>query len=404
MKSVLIITPRFPIPTNGACEQDRLAGIMQFKRLGFNVHVVAKIFDYCDKEIIYKFGKDNNIKIDLVRYKFQDKKSFFYYIKRLLNPKFWDSSAYEYFDKEIQDKVESVVTEKCPDLVWFDYTYLWPLYNIVKKFGIKIITRSINFEPNHFLEEDEKSLINYIKFIPKVLSEYVTAKKSDIIFSITLKEQKLYKKLFKNTNVKNLPLRNLHTKLSDSHCIGDKSKLNAFFMGSTYNVSHNRRALEFVIKEIAPRVESEMPGKYIFHIFGGKIPQDIVQHAGENIKIHGFVDNLDEELDKMDIAVIPSLYGAGMQQKIFEPLCKGIPSIISSRGIADYPFESNVHLLEASSVEDFVSALRQMIDIELRKRLSQNSIKLSKELFSRDVLDGIIQNSTIILEGGVFTG
>ena len=392
MKSVLIITPRFPIPTHGACEQDRMAGILQFKRLGFEVRVIAKIFDYNDKEVIEKFGKENNIKIDLVRYKFQDKKSAMYYIKRALNLKYWDSSAYEYFDKEIQDKVMFAIKDNPPNLVWFDYTYLWPLYDVVRDYNIPVITRSINFEPKHFLEEDGKSLINLIKFIPKLITEYISAKKSDILFSITPKEKRLYQKLFKGVDVRNLPLRNLYAKLSDSHQIEDKQQLNAFFMGSTYNVSHNREALELVVKEIAPRAESEMPNKYVFHIFGGKIPEDVAQSAGKNVKIHGFVNDIDSELEKMDVAVIPSLYGAGMQQKIFEPLCKGIPSIVSDRGIADYPFKNNEHLLTASSVNDFVEGLKRLgSDVPLREKISKNSIKLSKKIFSRDKLDNIIQ-------------
>jgi len=392
MKSILIITPGFPIPTAGACEQDRLAGILQCKRLGFNVQVIAKVFDYKDKEIIKKFGRENGIKINLVRYKFQDKKSIGYYIKRLLNPKYWDGSAYEYFDEEIQDAVKRAIKENRPDAAWFDYTYLWPLYSIVKKAGIPIITRSINFEPQHFLEEDGNYVINYVKFLPKVFSEYLTAKKSDILFSITPKEQKLYKKLFKKTDARNLPLRNLHSKLSNSRLIKDKPQLNAFFMGSTFNVSHNRRALEFVIKEIAPRAEKEMPGKYVFYIFGGKIPEELSKLAGDNVKIAGFVDDLDRALEDMDVAVIPSLYGAGMQQKIFEPLCKGIPSVVSKRGIADYPFKHGEHLLAAESADDFIGGLRELLDVSLRKRLSENSIKLSKKLFSREIMDKTVKN------------
>jgi len=104
------------------------------------------------------------------------------------------------------------------------------------------------------------------------------------------------------------------------------------------------------------------------------------------------VNDIDSELEKMDVAVIPSLYGAGMQQKIFEPLCKGIPSIVSDRGIADYPFKNNEHLLTASSVNDFVEGLKRLgSDVPLREKISKNSIKLSKKIFSRDKLDNIIQ-------------
>jgi len=39
---------------------------------------------------------------------------------------------------------------------------LWPLYKIVKNSHTPIITRSINFEPLHFLEEDGYSFLNIL--------------------------------------------------------------------------------------------------------------------------------------------------------------------------------------------------------------------------------------------------
>ncbi|MEK7125713.1 MAG: hypothetical protein AAB880_02235 [Patescibacteria group bacterium] len=54
-KKILIISPKFPIPTTGACEQERLAGFLQLQRLGFEVRVVAKVFNWQDKEAIYRW-------------------------------------------------------------------------------------------------------------------------------------------------------------------------------------------------------------------------------------------------------------------------------------------------------------------------------------------------------------
>jgi len=110
-----------------------------------------------------------------------------------------------------------------------------------------------------------------------------------------------------------------------------------------------------------------------------------------NVKAEGFVENLQQFLAEMDIAVIPSLLGAGMQQKIFEPLCLGIPTVTSPRGLAGYPFSAGEHLLLAKSAEEYAEQIMKLQDIELRKRLSKGSLELCNKIFSRDKINEIIR-------------
>jgi glycosyltransferase involved in cell wall biosynthesis len=394
-KKILIITPRFPIPSAGACEQERLEGIKQLKRLYSDVRVIGKVFDFQSREDIQNFSREHQIPIDLISYKFIKNKSFFeklfYYTKRILWPKYWDGSSFEYTDKDIKNKLNELLDSWKPDLVWFDYTYLWPLYKLVRKRGIPIITRSINFEAVHFLEEDGRSLKNYIQYIPKHITEYITLKLSDILFAITPKEEKIYKKMCKKCKVGTLPLRSMPSVFAGKEAIvKETDKLNVYFMGSTYNVSHNRKALEFVIQSIAPEMHKKFPGKYTFHIFGSKAPEDLKKIGGENVVFMGFVEDLGTSLQEMDIAIIPSLYGAGMQQKIFESLGRGYPTIASPRGLADYPFENEKHLLCASTKDEYCEALTKMQDFSLRQKLSKNAREKSVELFSKENMDKII--------------
>jgi hypothetical protein len=395
MKKILLVTPRSPFSKSGACEQDRAYGIEQFLRLGYDIRVITKTLpsDMVHLEVAKnKLG----IKIIPVSYKFSKNLSFVEklkkYTKRIINPFNWDGASYEYKDKEIQKVFIKELDEFKPDVVFFDYTYLWPLYKHVQKRKIPIIVRSHNFEPIHFLEEDGFCFLNLIKFCSKFLSELITIRKSDLIFSISPKEKKLYKNLGAK-NVISLPLRGLPEVLKNNRNIKVKDTLNLFFMGSTYNVSHNRKALEFLIKEVAPEVERRKPGKFIFHILGNKIPKELQELFKENIIYEGYVENLDNFLDDMDIAVVPSLFGAGMQQKIFEPLARGIPTITSLRGLAGYGFEKEKHLVVADDIESFVSGILALEDIYMRKYLSKNSLKLSQGLFSSDIIDSVIHNN-----------
>ena len=393
MKKILLVTPRSPFSKSGACEQDRAYGIEQFLRLGYDVRVITKTLpsDMVHLEVAKnKLG----IKIIPVSYKFSKKLSFVEklkkYTKRIINPFNWDGASYEYKDKEIQKVFIKELDEFKPDVVFFDYTYLWPLYKYAQKRCVPIITRSINFEPIHFLQEDGISFFNLIKFLPKLISEFITIKKSNLIFSITPKEEKMYR-ILGAKNVINLPLRGLPYCLRKEKEIKNKEKVHVFFMGSTYNVSHNRKALEFIIKEIAPSVNKSTTGRFIFHILGSKMPTGLDKYFSNNVIYEGYVEDLDLFLKNVDIAIVPSLFGAGMQQKIFEPICRGIPTVVSRRGIAGYPFEDGVHVLFAESVQEFVNKILKMQDTALRKELSSHSVKLCGQIFSSNNIDGVIK-------------
>ena len=394
-KKILLITQRFPIPTSGACEQDRMEGIKQLKRLGYDVQVIGKIFDFQSKEDILNFSKEYNIPIHLVPYRYNQKMKYFeklkYLLKRILWPPFWDGSVYEYDDLIIKRKMEEILNSWKPEIVWFDYTFMLPLYPIARRYGCKIITHSLIYDPNNLLEEEGYSFVNILKSKIKTLTEFVSIKKSDYFFAITPDENILYKKLGAK-KIKTLPLRALSNFIGKNNNIQDKKVLNVFFMGSTYNVKHNLQAVKFVIEEVAPLANKKYPGKFKFFITGGKLPEYLKNQCNEisSISYVGFVDDLNKFLDGMDIALIPSLSGAGMQQKIFEPIVRGFPTIVSERGLAGYSFECGQDILCAKSKEEFVLALGKLLDINFRKEISLKAVEKSKDLFSNEKYDSLV--------------
>ena len=396
-KKILVITPSLPFPATGAEQSDRAYGISHLKNLGYEVRVIAKLVAWQSKEQVKEIEDKTGILIITVPYKFSNKTlTLKDKIKKILlkisNPFLLDGAALEYAEPEIKKTLKKEMGIWQPDIVWFDYTYLWPLYGIVRKQKIPTITRSINYEPIHFLQEDGYTLFNLLKSVPKFFSEFLSSIKSDHIFAITPKEEKIYKMMNKQASV--LPLRGLPYCLKKSHPINDKKTLNVFFMGSTYNVSHNRKALEFILKEIAPFMSKHHPNQFLFYILGKKVPENYNEFFKDNVIYKGplYGNELESFLLNMDIALVPSLFGAGMQQKIFEPLTRGIPTITSKRGIADYPFKDRVHVYFAKNKADFINCLLELRDKVKREKLSRESINLASELFSQQSIDKVVQS------------
>jgi glycosyltransferase involved in cell wall biosynthesis len=382
MKKILIVTPRSPFQGRGADEQDRLYGIKWFKNHGFEVEVITMVME-SDLPHIEKARTELGVSITPVSYKFQGRKKIF---KRLFNPLYWDGAAFEYFDDEIQNTVKKKIETFRPHLVWFDYTYLWPLYRHAKKKGIPIITRSINFEASHFLDEDGRNLLNYLRAIPKFKSEWLSFIWSNFFFSITIKEEHVYRKIG-STPIQTLPLRALPERVIP-RVDPNNEKIRIGFMPSTYTVEHNRQALLRII-EAAKRVPNAS-----IHVTGQKLPEEIRTRLPSNVVYEGFVPSSIEFWQSCDIAVAPSVFGGGMQQKIFEPLTLGVPTITSKRGLAGYPFICGEDVICAETSEEIAGAIIDLSKDKMKRdRLSKNAQKKAGELFSQERIDGLLNNA-----------
>lgn len=391
-KKILMVTPEFAYPPKGADNKDRVAGIKNFVRHGFEVEIVARFFEGGGRrKEMEKLGEELGIKMFFVAYlspSLSNAERIKRYLKRFFNPLYLDGAAFEYSRKEMKDVFKSRLSVFRPDYAHFDYTFCWPLYGEAKKRGAFVVTRSHNFEARHFLEECGYGFFNYFRFLPKLLTEFMAVQKSDLIFSVSPEEERIYKKLGAK-KVINLPIRALPLCLSYEHKAAEKEALNVFYFASSYNVSHNRRALEFILKEIAPKTYLKFPHKFKFHFIGTKFPEELKKYLNEHVIYEGFVgpDYLEDFLLKMDIALSPSLSGCGMQQKIFEPLARGFPTVTNERGLVGYPFSRNKEVLLAKTAEEFVSAIGSLLDFGERKRLSGNAKARSKEIFSQDRID-----------------
>ncbi|HYF10444.1 MAG TPA: glycosyltransferase family 4 protein [Candidatus Paceibacterota bacterium] len=398
-KKILVVTPNFPYPSTGADEQERAAGIEMLIALGYEVRVIAKVTPKHD-QTVPEARERLGIPIFPVSYKGGSWHprfgTFRYYAARLLNPLHWDGASYEYFDPEIQGILKRELDGFKPDLVWVDYTYLWPLYGEIRKRGIPIVTRSINFEPVHAVQEEGWSLYSLLTFPAKVMSECLSIWQSVAVCAITPKEEKIYRFLGAKKAI-TVPLRSLPRLLRSGHTISDARPLHVFFLGSTYNVYHNSRGLLFLLREVIPLVERLAPGEFRFHILGSKVPEKFKGYFPPSAAHEGYVPDLGAFLAGMDIAVIPSLMGAGMQQKIFEPLAQGIPTVTSPRGLSGYPFEHGTHLLLAESAQDYADRLLEMRDSALRARLSREASLRSAKIFSAEKVEGAVKEALSVL-------
>lgn len=99
------------------------------------------------------------------------------------------------------------------------------------------------------------------------------------------------------------------------------------FLGG-YRHPPNVRAVEFFATEVMPLLRRRRPG-IRFRIYGSFPPASFARLAGEDVIVEGFVDRVEDALDRARLFVAPLLTGAGLKGKVIEALASGVPAVLS---------------------------------------------------------------------------
>lgn len=390
MKRVLILTPWVPYPTSGACQKDRFAGMQQMKSLGYDISVIAKYHEFQDLSEAKSAFEKEAIPLTLVPH---PRHPLLLALRKipaiLMNPALLDGAALEYTDPAYERIVIQKIENFRPDVIWMEYSTHWPVLRLLKKYGIPMIIKSSLNEAQNCMDEHGSSMMSRIKSWPKYRSERIAARESDLILAISPDEEKWYAGLgAKRTGV--LPLRGL------SQCFARKAHvqkdiLDVVFLSSNYNMGHNRNALEYLLTKILPVVRQSLPGKFRFHLTGRKFPQKYEHLLSDDVRSTGFINDLGTFLSSMDAALCPWISGTGMQQKVFEPLCRSLPMLTTKT--AGYPFEHGKEILLCHSPAEYLAGLKELRDPLRRSELAQNAYTKAWSLFSEEVVKKIVADA-----------
>lgn len=386
---ILVINPMIlRLQAPGADEQDWFGHIEQLQRLGHEVQVVTIQNPGLDREAQEQYYAAFNVQvaarvIPAVHHSL--------HAQRFRDLAYLDGAAWVYAQPDYLRGLQQMITDWQPEVVWCHGSYMWPPAKLAQRMGYKTVVRSVNYEPLHEFTE-QKTLANRLRYAGKWLGERRSLRYADVYAAITPAEQALYQQIAPDRPIYLLPLRGMMRQLQ-AHPFPqptDHQPLRVFMMGSTYRVTHNEAALAFFVEEIVPRVRAAMPGAFEFHVLGGKAPARYTRQAAADLHFAGFVPDLVAHLRTMDMAVIPSLFGQGMQQKVFEPLCYGFPTITHRRALAGYPLDEAV--MTAETPEEYVAHLQKLRDPAVRQAKSAQSLDQAHALFNPARMDGYVQS------------
>jgi len=182
-----------------------------------------------------------------------------------------------------------------------------------------------------------------------------------------------------------LPSANIHI-ISNIHTIirtkTEYSKRNNLLFIGGFGHPPNIDAVNFLAHTIMPKIIEDNP-EILLYVVGSETPKEIKQLETENIKIMGYVKDLEPLLNKCLLSVAPLRFGAGVKGKINLSMSRGLPVVATTIAAEGMGLLNGHDVLIADSPEEFAAHITTLHkNKELWEIISNNSYKNIESNFS----------------------
>ncbi len=232
---------------------------------------------------------------------------------------------------------------------------------LIRKFNVSQDGKDLS-KANQFLEI-EKQLY---PLADRVLT-VTEAEKHDILESIS-----------EIRNVTVIP--NIHTILSQTPDFQQRN--NICFLGALH-IAHNTDAVRWFLKQVFPLIIHSRPDLQ-FHIIGFNSERFRAEfEANPNVKVIGYVKDVEAAVADYKVFVCPMLYGAGMKGKLGIAAAAGTPIVTTEIGAEGFDFVDSRNCFIANDPQQFAQkCLHLLSDISLWKQFSTKAREMLAEKFS----------------------
>jgi glycosyltransferase involved in cell wall biosynthesis len=146
--------------------------------------------------------------------------------------------------------------------------------------------------------------------------------------------------------------------------VGDPPTL---LLAGSFVYPPNADAAQFLVTSILPRIKERLPNATV-RLIGE--PTDAVSALDRrpDVTVTGRIPEMEPELARADLVVVPLRFGSGTRVKILEAAAHRIPVVSTTLGAEGLAFEGGRHLLVADEADDFADACVQLLEQPQRRR------------------------------------
>lgn len=388
---VLVITPACHGKNIGAVQKDIYGTIRLLKALGHTVALYTIKNRHRDASVLERVSKECGIPVRF----FEPDPSLFLRLRDtvLRSPLFFDGASHV-FGQMVRDAAfTDYVRTYAPDTIMSFISDSWPVLKWAREKGIHTVLRSHNFESSFFWEAlsaaGKWNPLNWLRRSVKYCAEKRAVRTAGAVGTLPFVQVGTYRK-WKPAGVEILTLAFLSESLRGAHLNPEKEKLDVFYLGANYSVIFHLRGAELLIKEIAPLVLAEAPGRFTFHICGAKLPPSLIEKCTGGVIYEGYVPDLEAFLARMDIGVFPVETGKTMKGKVFESIARAYPIVMSPNCLGNYELTDGKEVLLARNPKEFSEKILSLENRTVRGRLARGAEEFSRRNFGEEAIKTVL--------------
>ena len=153
------------------------------------------------------------------------------------------------------------------------------------------------------------------------------------------------------------------------------------FLGG-YKHLPNVAAVDFFVTQVMPLIAVQSP-HITLSIYGSNVPERFKLYESPNVKIVGYIEDLDELFHECRIFICPLIAGAGIKGKVLESLSYGVPTVLSKTAAEGTGLIEGLTTLIAEQPQSWVQAINTLYEDEsLWQSIAQNQRLLCDSLYS----------------------
>ena len=214
------------------------------------------------------------------------------------------------------------------------------------------------------------------------------ANAADQVWCVTEDDKKNLQAVAPNAKIEIVP--NIHRLYTRGKRFAARKDL--LFVGN-FNHRPNTDAVYYFLREIFPRVLRKLPDAQ-FRIIGSNAQPELFALDSENVRVEGFVPNIEQLFETCRVFVAPLRYGAGMKGKIGQALSFGLPTVTTSVGAEGMNLTREREVLIADAPDAFAAEVcRVYTDERLWQMLSDAGFDFIKENYSPEIVEEKIENA-----------
>ncbi|MBK1813887.1 glycosyltransferase [Clostridium sp. YIM B02505] len=392
MKNILFLTTEIPFPLdNGgrirtynllkAMENDFRVDLVCFSEKKDNELSINELKKICfDVKVVHKIFTNSSSKITLMKNM----------LKGLFSEKPFIVSKF------IDNKYRTIVKDMT-ESVKYDYIIADHL-NICGYLDQLDLSKVILSEHNCEYLILERRYLEEKNFLKKlyIKNEYIKTEKYEknickkVAKTIMLTEEdksKLIDESYKGENVEIIPIciEDLYVKKQYS-----KEIKNILFLG-TMSWYPNEQGIRWFLDNVWTDMKKTYEDLNLY-IVGKNPSESILKQSSDSVIVTGYVDDVNEYIEKCDLCVVPLFIGGGMRVKILECMSKGIPVISTSIGAEGIKYTDNNEIVIANTCDEFIESVGKLKDYEFYEKIKDNAFKLINDEYSLSSLRYKLKN------------